>query len=136
MKLQGGGLDIGPQFAILENLEIGMVWECMTQACVCDVGFMLSPAASLSCCPTGSPCLQTGAVIQARAKEAQQQLQQAGKQLGTYGHKLLVGTSELFDQIKEAVQNEMAFEGPSEGGPRRMPSKRQLANAQGAKFSR
>ncbi|GAB4814735.1 hypothetical protein N2152v2_001781 [Parachlorella kessleri] len=79
---------------------------------------------------------KAGAVIQARAKEAQQQLQQAGKQLGTYGHKLLVGTSDLFDQIKEAVQNEMAFEGPSEGGVRRMPSKRQLASAQGAKFSR
>jgi hypothetical protein len=79
---------------------------------------------------------QAGAVLTAKAKEAQQQLQQASKQLGSYGHKLLLGTSELFDQIKDAIQNEMAFDGPSEGGARRIPSKRQLASTPGAKYSR
>ncbi len=74
-------------------------------------------------------------VLQAKAKEAQQQLQLAGKSLGKLGQKLVVGTSDLFDQIKDAIQNEMAFDEP-QGPQRRIPSKRQLATSAGAKYSR
>lgn len=79
--------------------------------------------------------MQAGAVLQAKAKEAQAQLQAASKSLGTLGHRLVAGTSELFDQIKDAIQNELAFDEP-QGSARHMPSKRQLAAAPGAKYSR
>ena len=75
-------------------------------------------------------------MLSAKAKEAQAQLAQAGKSLGSFGHKLVLGTSQLFDQVKEAIQSEMAFD---EGGPagRRVPSRRQLAAGAGAaKYSR
>lgn len=78
------------------------------------------------------------AALSAKAKEAQQLAAAAGKSLGTLGHKLVHGTSELFDQIKDAIQNEMAFDEPGAGGSsRRMPSRRQLAAGSGtAKYSR
>lgn len=77
--------------------------------------------------------LQTSALLQAKAKEAQQQLQLAGKSLGNFGQKLMLGTTELFDQVKDAIQAEMAFDSR---GDNRVASKRQLVNVSNTKFSR
>lgn len=76
---------------------------------------------------------KTSALLQAKAKEAQQQLQLAGKSLGNFGQKLMLGTTELFDQVKDAIQAEMAFDSR---GDNRVASKRQLVNVSNTKFSR
>ena len=46
-------------------------------------------------------------LLQARGAEVQGHVEQVGSSLGRLGHSLLVGTSELFDQVRDAIQTEL-----------------------------
>ncbi len=49
-------------------------------------------------------------MLKGKATEVQAQLGTVGQSLGSLGRNLVVGTSDLFDQIRDAVQNEMPFD--------------------------
>lgn len=61
---------------------------------------------------------QATAALRSRARSAHLQLEVASKGLGSLGHKLVQGTSELFDQISHAIQHELEPTDADAGTPR------------------
>ncbi|KAK9814765.1 hypothetical protein WJX72_011153 [[Myrmecia] bisecta] len=56
-------------------------------------------------------------LLQARGKDVQERVEHVGSSLGRLGQSLLIGTSELFDQVKEAIQAELVATGSASRQP-------------------
>lgn len=73
-------------------------------------------------------------VIEERRRQVQQQLGQYGSHIGRFGREFVANTTELFEQARDTIQQEMSA-AAAEGRPRRVAAGGASATA-GAKYSR